>query len=187
MKINNVFMKKYIIILACLLIKLNTGAQIYSPKDEQQAVSFIIKNFGLSVNGTLTGLQGRIVFNPANLSTATFKVTVDVGTINTGNSSRDSHLKKEDYFNAAVFQKINIVSSKITTGNSPATYLFEGVVSIKGTNKSISFPFTASPIADGYIFKGSFKINRRDFKVGGNSMVLSDNLTINLNISTKKS
>jgi polyisoprenoid-binding protein YceI len=180
-------MKYFTALLFSLTILCSGYAQLYKPTDDKQAVSFIIKNFGLAVTGSFSGLQGNIQFNPASLAVASFKVTVDAGTVNTGNSSRDGHLKKEEYFNTAVFQKISIVSSKITNGSAHGTYLFEGVVSIKGINKLISFPFTAISTTEGYQFAGSFKINRRDFKVGGNSMVLSDNLIVNLTISAKKS
>jgi polyisoprenoid-binding protein YceI len=169
------------------MIQFNTYAQIYLPKDDKQAVNFIIKNFGINVNGNFKGLQGSITFNPTNLTSASFKVTVDAGTVNTGNTSRDGHLKKDDYFNIAAFKKISIVSSTIKNGIGRGAYLFEGVLNIKGINKPISFPFTAIPSADGYLFTGSFKINRRDFNVGGNSLVLSDNLIVNLSISAKKS
>jgi polyisoprenoid-binding protein YceI len=131
-------------------------------------------------------LQGSIVFNPSNLAVASFKVTVDAGTVNTSNNSRDGHLKKEEYFNAASFPKISLVSSKIAVGAVQGAYVFEGLLSIKGTKKSISFPFTAVPTAEDYLFSGSFKINKRDFKVGGSSLILSDNLTVILKVQAKK-
>ena len=52
--------------------------------------------------------------------------------------------------------------------------------------QNISFPFTATATVNGYQFAGQFKINRRDFKVGGGSMVLSDDLKVLLNISANK-
>jgi polyisoprenoid-binding protein YceI len=180
-------MKKITILTGSLIIMLNSMAQVLIPKDEKQAVSFSIKNFGLTVNGSFTGVQGSISFNPASLVTASFNVTVDAGTVNTGNNSRDGHLKKEEYFNATAFKEISLVSTKITGGSAQGAYLFEGVLSIKGTNKSIAFPFTAVQTTEGYLFTGSFKINRRDFKVGGSSLVLSDNLTVNLKVSAKRS
>ena len=178
-------MKRIMVLTGSLVFMLNSMAQVFVPKDENQAVSFAIKNLGFTVNGSFSGLQGSIVFNPASLATASFNVTVDAGTVNTGNNSRDGHLKKDDYFNAGVFKKISLVSTKITNGTAQAIYLFEGVLNIKGTNKSIAFPFTAAPTTEGYLFSGSFKINRRDFKVGGSSLVLSDNLTILLKVSAK--
>jgi len=35
------------------------------------------------------------------------------------------------------------------------------------------------------VLKGSFTIDRRHFKVGGNSMILGDNVTVDLLINTK--
>jgi polyisoprenoid-binding protein YceI len=52
--------------------------------------------------------------------------------------------------------------------------------------KEVKFPFTATARDGGsYLFEGSFKLNRRDFGVGGNSISLSDEVTITLSISTK--
>jgi polyisoprenoid-binding protein YceI len=179
-------MKKIISLLCSYTLILASIAQTYSPKDDKQAVSFGIKNFGVTVKGSFTGLQGSIIFNAAKVAGASFAVTVDAATINTDNGSRDGHLKKEEYFNVAQFKKISLVSSAIKQLPGQSNYLFEGVVTIKGTSKIISFPFTALPNSEGFTFKGSFKINRRDFKVGGSSLVLSDNLTVFLQVATKR-
>ena len=179
-------MKMILVLLCSLTVMFNANGQTYTPKDEKQAVNFSIKNFGLMVNGSFTGLTGSIVFNPANLASSSFRVTVDASTVNTDNKSRDGHLNKEEYFNTATFKKISLVSSKISNSTVTGTYIFDGVLSIKGISKSISFPFTAVPDADGYLFNGSFKINRRDFKVGGSSFILSDNLILTLKILATK-
>ncbi len=179
-------MKKLVILTIAIFMAAFTFAQRYIPKDAGSAVTFVIKNFGLTVNGNFTGLQGSIAFNPADPGAAIFNVTVDAGTVNTANSSRDGHLKKEEYFNIAAFPKISIASSKIRNGTKAGSYLFEGQATIKGTAKTISFPFTAVATNDGYQFEGSFKINRRDFKVGGGSLVLGDVLTVNLKVAAIK-
>ena len=179
-------MKKIIMLSLTVVIGACGFAQRLVPKTQGSSVAFAIKNFGLTVNGSFTGLQGAFFFNPANPGVASFNVTVDAGTINTGNNSRDSHLKKGDYFNSTAFPKISIASSKVSGTGKAGSYLFEGIVTIKGKAETISFPFTAVAAGDGYLFEGSFKLNRRDFKVGGNSLVLSDLLTVNLKIKTAK-
>ena len=78
-------------------------AQSYIPSDKGSSVTFIIKNFGFSVNGSFKNLQGNIKFDPNSPETAVFMVTVDAATINTDNDSRDSHLKKEEYFDTAKY------------------------------------------------------------------------------------
>ena len=161
-------------------------AQQYLPVDTKSSVKFEIKNFGLNVNGSFKGLQGKIFFNPGNLPSSEFNVSVDAATVNTGNSSRDGHLKKEEYFDAAKYSKITFTSSKITASGNPGQYMVQGSFTIKGISKPVSFPFTVSSSTNGDVFKGQFKINRRDFKVGGKSWVLSDDVTVTLNVSTVK-
>lgn len=179
-------MKKIIIISTLLFFIANVFAQSYSAVDAGSAVKFSIKNFGLTVNGSFKGLQGKIIFNADNPAASSFNVGVDAATVNTGNGSRDSHLKKEDYFNAAGHPKLNFVSVKVTGTGKAGMYNMEGNLTIKGITKLISFPFTATANAGGYLFSGQFKINRQDFKVGGSSWVLSDGLTVLLNISAQK-
>ncbi len=178
-------MKKAIIPLL-LFCALHAGAQSYTPVDPGSTVKFTIKNFGLNVNGSFMGLQGKIVFDPANIAAASFAVSVDAFTVNTGNGSRDNHLKKEEYFNAAIYPKLNFVSVKVAPSVKAGTYSVEGNLIIKGISQRVVFPFTATPKAGGYQFSGELKINRRDFKVGGSSWVLSDELTISLNIMANK-
>ncbi len=154
------------------------------PKDEGSDVKFSIKNFGLNVTGSFKGLKGTIIFDPANLSTAAFDVSVQANTVNTGNGSRDKHLKKEDYFNVTSYPELNFTSTKISSNGTG--YSVEGILTIKGKKKTITFPFTAAAIANGYQFKGQFKINRLDFNVGSSSWVLADELTVSLNIIATK-
>jgi polyisoprenoid-binding protein YceI len=161
-------------------------AQQYKPVDAGSSVKFLIKNFGLNVDGSFRGLDGSIVFNPDKLETAVFKVTVDAATVNTGNSKRDGHLKKEEYFDAANYPKIRFTSSKISSTGKASQYLVDGTVTIKGVSKPVSFPFSTSTSAGRIIFTGQFKLNRRDFKVGGKSLVMSDEVTVVLNIAATK-
>ena len=98
---------------------------------------------------------------------------------------RDSHLKKEDYFNEPTFKTIRINSTKIEEGKKAGYFHFFGNLTIKGTTKPIDFEFSAAQQQKSYLFVGSFKIDRRQFKVGGNSFSLSDNVTIDLSILAK--
>jgi len=179
-------MKKLLMLSLLVFGTATMFAQQYNATDADSEVKFTIKNFGLNVNGSFKGLQGKIAFDPGNLAAASINVSVDAATVNTGNGARDKHLKKEEYFDVANHPKLTFVSSKLSAGTVPGTYNLQGTLTIKGISKQISFPFTAAAITNGYRFEGKFKINRRDFKVGGGSWVLSDDLTISLNVSAIK-
>jgi polyisoprenoid-binding protein YceI len=178
---------KKIIYTVALLFSMNLlhAQMILTPTDEGSKVNFVIKNFGIKTGGDLTGLKGTIKFDPKNMSVWAFDVTVEASTINTDNNSRDKHLKKADYFDVAKYPTIHILSTKISATNNPGIYLLNANLTIKGVTKPVSFNFKVNNLNNGYLFTGEFPMNRRDFKVGGNSVSLSDNLNVSLSIFAK--
>jgi polyisoprenoid-binding protein YceI len=176
---------KRIIVLALFLYTGHWAFAQYDPVSEGTSLTFKVKNFGFNTDGFFSGIKGTIQFDPANAGTAIFDVTVDANSVNTDNESRDSHLREESYFDVKNHPVIHFISTKVVKSNKDGAYTITGNLTIKATTKSISFPFLASPSGDGYIFKGDFKINRRDFDVGGSSTI-ADNVQVSLIVTTKK-
>jgi polyisoprenoid-binding protein YceI len=141
---------------------------------------------GVGVDGTIGGLQADVQFNAANLSSSTIGASVDANTINTDNSSRDDHLKGEDFFDVPHYPKISLksVSFKHKSGNN---YMGTFTLTVKDKSKQIEMPFTFLEKENTVEFKGSFKINRVDYGVGSSSMVLSEEVAINIDCEQKKS
>jgi polyisoprenoid-binding protein YceI len=180
-------MIKKIILLSSLIliITANVFAQDYAPVNEGSKISFKIKNLGFNVDGSFSGLKGTIKFNPADLASSSFDMTIDANTVNTDNNMRDNHLREESYFDVKNHPLIRFVSAKVTPSTKKGTLFIFGKLTIKNKTEDISFPFTATESNGGYVFDGEFKINRRDFEVGGGS-TLSDNVVVSLHIISKK-
>jgi polyisoprenoid-binding protein YceI len=176
-------MKKCTLLLLIILMSDLAIAQ-YKPVDKGSSVKFEIKNFGIGTSGSFSGLQGDISFDKDHPEAAKFDVSINANSINTNNGARDNHLREDSYFGVKKYPRIRFVSYKITKAASGALTV-SGKLTIKGQTKDISFPFTATPNNNGYLFKGSFSINRRDFGVGGSSTI-SDNLTVELNVTATK-
>lgn len=153
----------------------------YKPVDAGSSVTFKIKNLGIGVNGSFTGLQGDIRFDPTRLADASFEVSVDAATVNTDNNMRDDHLRRTDYFDVKTYPQIRLSSTKIRPSNKANAFFLYGRLTIKNQTKDISFPFTATSSGKGWIFDGTFIINRRDFDVGSAS-IISDKLEVSLHV-----
>lgn len=180
-------MKKILAFIVAFLIYRNViiAQATDTPVDASSKIHFVIKNFGVRTGGDFTGVKGSIKFNPASYSSAAFDVTVDAGTIDTDNSSRDEHLKKAEYFDVNTYKTIRFKSTKIVLSKNAGRFYMYGNLTIKGVTKPVEFGFSATPKSGGYAFDGEFKINRRDFGVGGSSVSLSDNLTVSLSVFAK--
>jgi polyisoprenoid-binding protein YceI len=154
--------------------------------DNKSEVSFRIKNLGIGVNGSFNGLEGKGHFDPKDFANSYFEASVDANTVNTGIDLRNSHLRKEEYFDVKNYPTIKFVSTKVTASTKEGVYFVFGKLTIKKTTKEISFPFTAETESDGIRFKGEFKLNRLDYEVGESSFSLSDNATVSLSVFAKK-
>ena len=177
-------MKKSVF-LSIIVITCNLSIAQYKPVDNGSSIQFKIKNFGINTGGSFTGLQGNIIFDINHLNTANFDVSLDANTINTGIDMRDNHLRNDSYFDVKNYPRIHFVSTKVTPSTKAGVLFIFGKLTIKNQTKDISFPFTATTNNDGYLFKGVFNINRRDFGVGGSS-IISDDLEVQLSVLAKK-
>lgn len=151
----------------------------------RSSIRFKIKNLGINTGGTLGGLAADIQFKANDLAASSINATVDVNTINTDNESRDEHLKSADYFDVARFPKISLKST-LFKHKSADNYIGAFNLEIKGKAKLIEIPFTYVESGNTGLFKGSFKINRLDFGVGGSSLILSDEVQVEIEVEKSK-
>jgi polyisoprenoid-binding protein YceI len=185
LKTDKGIMKQPILTFFILISSIGLFAQTYTPADNGSKVHFVIKNFGIATGGDFTGLSGSITFDPANLAASQFDVSVDAKSIDTDIEARDHDLRKAAYLDVANYPKLTLKSTKITKTNKDGYYYLFGDLTIKGVTKEVKFPFTATAKDGGYLFEGSFKLNRRDFGVGGSSLSLGDDLTVSLSVLAK--
>jgi polyisoprenoid-binding protein YceI len=149
-------------------------------------ITFQIKNLGIGTGGSLGGLQASIQFDPTHLNTSVIEATADANTINTDNDTRDSHLKSDEYFDVARFPKITMksVSFKHKSGDN---YVGQFNLIMKDRTKQFDVPFTYIETGNTTAIKGTFKLNRLDFGVGGSSLVLSNEVTVIIELEATKS
>ena len=149
------------------------------------SVTFKIKNAGFTVDGSLGALKATILFDAAKYYSSSIVATLDSKTINTGNSSRDGHLKKEEYFDIEKYPTISLKAS-LFSKEPNGSYRGFFKLTIKKTTKDVIIPFTFVEKNDKGLFKGTFTINRLDYGVGESSMILSDNASITIEVNVIK-
>lgn len=142
----------------------------------QSLVTFSVKNMKFkTVEGSFKGMTGDVDFNANNLDDSSFNVCIDASTIDTGNSSRDKHLKNEDFFEVDTYPQICYKSNKIIQSDNG--YIVEGVLSMHGVTKSVNIPFTHKENK----LIGKFNANRTDYNVGGSgSFMVGHNIEIKI-------
>jgi polyisoprenoid-binding protein YceI len=174
--------KRYVIAFLFVAIHSVVHAQAHVPVDSISKVSFQIKNFGSTVEGSFKGLKGTIYFDASTLASAVFDVSIEASSIDSGIGMRDNHLRKRNYLDAANFPTIRFVSTNVVAAENTNEAIITGRLTIKKTTKEVSFAFGYSEDNGVLRFTGEFQINRREFDVGGSSISLANELRVVLDV-----
>lgn len=153
-------------------------------KPVKTAVTFTIRNAGFNVDGNFSGFAGQLLFDPAAPNKAQLTATIETATLSTGNSLRDGHLKKPDYFDVATYPRISLKSVRIVKSSTNA-YVGTFDLTIKTTTKPVQIPFTFTHSGTTGTFAGSFLIDRIQYGVGKKSFLLSNDVRIDLKIDVQ--
>jgi polyisoprenoid-binding protein YceI len=174
-------MKNYLFYLLIFFVS-SVMAQNWQPTSS--SVSFKIKMLGVNVDGTLKGMKTSLKF--ANNEPIGLSATIDSKSVNTSNSLRDKHLKeKEDFFQPDLFPLISMSSVSIQkTDGGKYTGIFK--VTIKNVSKNLKIPFTFSEKDGKGLLKTDFTLNRQEFKFGGDTPGMGDNVKVSILLNLAK-
>jgi polyisoprenoid-binding protein YceI len=148
-------------------------------KAQSCKIMFSIKNAGIEVIGIMNAREVEVRFDKYDLAKSFMIASASPVSINTGIGLRDKHLKKADYFHVEGFPEIKMESVKFTRqGNNEFTGDFN--LTIKDITRQVRIPFTITR-ENGYsIYNGQFQMNRLDFKLGEESLLLDELVTVTI-------
>ena len=104
-------------------------------------------------------------FDPQNPEAAKVTIEVALAGIDAGYAEANAELEKEEWLALAAHPLATFQSGKVEA-LPDGSYQVTGDLSIKGTTKEITVPFTFTEEGDKGIFEGSFTFQRADFGVG---------------------
>lgn len=163
------------------------------PDKAHSSVDFSISHMSLSkVRGHFGNVGGKIQWNDADISKSSVDVTIDVNTVDTGVSGRDSDLKSANFFDVAQFPTATFTSTSVAKAGDKLTVT--GNLTLHGVTKPVTLevegPSGPVPGMDHKPhagFSAKTTINRKDFGIGSKmpAAMLGEDvpLTIDLDIA----
>ena len=180
-------MKKITCFVLLLAASLSTFAQNWKSDKAHSQLKFDVQHMGIStVSGEFKDFTATISATKADFSDATFNLTAQAGSINTGIEQRDNHLKSPDFFDAATNSTLTFKSTSLEkTGENK--YRVTGDLTLHGVTKPVTLdlwyrgtienPMSKKPVAG---FRATGTIKRSDFGIGAKfaAPMLSDEIAI---------
>jgi len=153
------------------------------------SAQFSVKHLGVStVRGAFTKVTGTASYDAADPTKDAVDVTIDASSVDTRVQMRDNDLRSPNFLDAQKYPTITF-KSKATKSAGGGKLQMIGDLTIHGTTKEVTLdvdgPSAAIKDPWGNQRMGASattKINRKDFGVNGASGVVSDDITITIDV-----
>ena len=146
----------------------------WSVDPDRSALGFVFTQGGTAVTGAFDAFDAEITFDPADLAAAQVFVTVDIASIRTGDSGRDTQARGQQWFATGDFATATFDAADFTEAGVPGRYLAAGALTIRGVTRTVELPFdlvidgdTATVNGELVLNRGTYGVGQGDFQSGG--------------------
>lgn len=159
---------------------------------------FAVKHLMIStVRGRFGAVKGDVRFDPADLSTGSANITIDVNSIDTREAQRDAHLRSGDFFDVEKFPAMTFVSTGVRAIKGE-TFQLVGHLTIKDVTREVVLDVENHGLqkdpwgGERAGFTARTAINRKDFGLTWNAtletggLLVGEDVKINLDLELIK-
>jgi polyisoprenoid-binding protein YceI len=135
-------------------------------------------------DGTISGLDATVVFDPEQLEKGIIKATVEVKSIDAKNEKLNAHLQTADFFDAEKHPTISFTAEKIT--KSETGFIATGKLAMRDSVHVIDVPFQFIKGEKESTLKGTMDIFAGDYGIGKKSKEGNDRVVITIEVPMTK-
>ncbi len=177
---------------------LTAAADEYTFDKSHSAIGFQVKHMAISkVNGEFNDYTGGFNFVPGDPSAWSAHITIEAGSVDTGNEKRDEHLRSADFFDAEKFPTLTFTSTGVSMTDQSEGKV-TGELTMRGVTRTVTLDLEfMGTVTDPWGnekagFSLSGKINRKDWglnwsktlETGG--LIVSDTVKLMIDIEGNK-
>jgi cytochrome b561/polyisoprenoid-binding protein YceI len=130
---------------------------------------------GTPISGRFDKWRADIVFSPDALDRSKVTVTIDLGSVKTGDAQRDATLPSDDWFGVAAHPQAVFTATKFEK-TGPDRYVAHGTLQLKGVSKPQDLAFKLTITGDQAAATGTASLDRTAFAVGQGEFAATDQI-----------
>lgn len=199
MTMKNLFLNSFITLASALAI---SAAPIEFDFKDPKGVNNVVFRTDApleSINGTASGISGKITFDPENPSSLKGRIILDVSSLHVSNATMKDHLHGPTWMDAAKYPEIifELTGLKnVKTQGNTTTADATGKMTIKGQTKEMTVPVKVTYLKDRLkdrqgkegdllVVRSNFQVKRSDFGINArqNEEKVSDTIDLSLSIA----
>lgn len=176
------------LVAALALVAGPAFATTYTLDPGHTQVVFSWNHFGFSNPTAQFGdVEGTLDYDAADLSKASVKVTIDLGSVNSNVEKLDEHLEKPDFFDAAKYPQATFTSTRVEKGATPDTLKVTGDLNLHGVTRPVVLDVTVNKVGEHAMrkvpaagFDATTTIKRSELGIGKYAPAVSDDIRIRI-------
>jgi polyisoprenoid-binding protein YceI len=157
-------MKRLAMLLLAVILPGLAAAADYTVQPASSTLGFSGTFQGETFPGHFGQWSAAISYDPANLAASKFDVTVQLASVKTGDSDRDSALPGEAFFDVAKFPEARFVTSGFRRDGSQV--IADGTLTLRGVSKPVNLQVNFARQGSGATLDVAGAVQRLDFGVG---------------------
>jgi len=170
-----------------------TASRTFQIDKTHSDAAFQVRHLISKVRGRFTDFDGAIVFDEAEPQRSTVTFTIQAGSIDTGVTDRDAHLRSTDFFAVEQYPAITFRSTAIAPkGNDE--FEVTGDLTMRGITRQVVIPVSylgaaVDPWGNQKIaFEGEVTLNRKDYGLTWNAaletggFLVGDDVKVSLSV-----
>lgn len=180
--------------LSCLIISLTflsglkAAEEVYRIDTSHSSVSFSIRHFVAKTTGSFNQFEGTIHVDTADMTQSRVEAIITVGSVDTADKKRDTHLNADDYFHSAKFPAIEFTSTDWSITDKEDVYSVTGNLTMLGVTKEVILKVSLlgfGPGRNGAYLSGweaTTKIDRSEWGLTAGAPAVGNEVDIIINI-----
>ena len=170
-----------VLFASCLLsLAANAGAAAWHSIDGS-SLTFETTFEGEALPGEFRSFEVRLEFDPQAPQQARLAVTVDLAAADMGDPDMNEVLFDTAWLDVRRFGVATFNSDRISE-TAPGEYLATGTLDLKGTQRSVSVPFSWQSAGNSAALRGQLSLRRSDFDVGSGEWANGDSIGLDVSL-----
>lgn len=131
----------------------------------QSDISFASKQMGVPVEGKFKKFEADLNFDPKKPDTSKIAFTVDLASVDIGNTETEKELGKPGWFDSLKIPQAKFTSTAIKSLGG-GKFEVTGKLAIKGNTRDVTAPITLTQAVGVTTARSEFTVKRLEFKIG---------------------
>ena len=138
---------------------LTASSTRWTVESDATSVEFAVKTFWglMTVHGRFDRFDGSYEVGPDG---TTIELTIDAGSLDTGNATRDKHLRSADFFDVVEHPQVRFTSTRVNNVNGEILHVV-GRLEAAGKVVPLDFAATVRQLGDGLELEATTTLDQR--------------------------